>query len=342
VIAARGEGRLESVTLARLDQAWRPVPGTERTLDADVLAAGYGFVPQVELLGEAGAQLAPGAPAVVAVAGPDQQTTVPGLFAAGETTGVGGSDLARIEGEIAGRAAARFVGRSPDRFAGRGVARAVTRPPRAVVRDRDRLRRFAAVMQAVHAVQPGWADWPGDDTVVCRCEEVTLGRMRAAAGLGADDARSIKLLARPGMGWCQGRICGPTVDALLAAGLGPAAAEDARPADVSAPSQSPAAEPGPTGQAGGPLLSRPLAQPVPLGVLARLAGLDEPSGAEAARPDATGTAEPGTAGAGTAGAGTAGAGTAGAGTAGAGRAGAGTAEAGARETGAAPDDEGKM
>ena len=121
VIAAHGDGRLESVTLARLDQAWRPVPGTERTLAADVLAAGYGFVPQVELLGEAGAQLAdgaplaPGAPAAVAVAGPDQQTTVPGLFAAGETTGVGGSDLARLEGEIAGRAAARYVGRKPSR-----------------------------------------------------------------------------------------------------------------------------------------------------------------------------------------------------------------------------------
>ena len=89
------------------------------------------------------------------------------------------------------------------------------------------LRQFAAVMQAVHAVQPGWAGWPGDDTVICRCEEVTLGQLRAAAGLGADDARSVKLLARPGMGWCQGRICGPPVAALLATGPGLTATEDA-------------------------------------------------------------------------------------------------------------------
>ncbi len=245
VIAARGAGRLESVTLARLDQAWHPVPGTERTLDADVLAAGYGFVPQVELLGEAGAQLAPGAPlapAVVAVAGPDQQTTVPGLFAAGETTGVGGSDLARAEGEIAGRAAARYLGR------------AVAPPPRAVVRERAALRQFAAVMQAVHAVRPGWAGWPGDDTVICRCEEVTLGRLRAAAGLGADDARSLKLLARPGMGWCQGRICGPPVAALLAAGPGLAAAADAgcgtgpRPAGEPRSADQGPGKPGPADQ----------------------------------------------------------------------------------------------
>jgi thioredoxin reductase len=293
VIAARGEGRLESVTLARLDRAWRPVPGTERTLDADVLAAGYGFVPQVELLGEAGAQLAsgaqvvPGAPVAVAVAGPDQQTTVPGLFAAGETTGVGGSDLARAEGEIAGRAAARYLGR------------AAAPPPRAVVRERAVLRRFASVMQAVHAVQPGWSGWPGDDTVICRCEEVTLARLRAAAGLGADDARSMKLLARPGMGWCQGRICGPPVAALLATGPGLATTEGADcQADAGAagnpwPADQEPAAPGPANGAAAPVLSRPLAQPVPLGVLARLAGLGEPPAAGPARPGAAGAAEAG-------------------------------------------------
>jgi thioredoxin reductase len=305
VIAAHGDGRLESVTLARLDQAWRPVPGTERTLAADVLAAGYGFVPQVELLGEAGARLADGAQVApgalaIAVAGPDQQTTVPGLFAAGETTGVGGSDLARAEGEIAGRAAARYVGR------------AVAPPPPAVVRERAALRRFAAVMQAVHAVRPGWGGWPGDDTVVCRCEEVTLGGLRAAAALGADDARSIKLLARPGMGWCQGRICGPPVAALLAAGLSPALAQgaDGPPAAASAagrpaadgatvvrrrvraqetPAHSrPSADSATAGPHAPPALSRPLAQPVPLGILARLAALDEPARSGAAGPDAAG------------------------------------------------------
>jgi thioredoxin reductase len=300
VIAARGDGRLESVTVARLDRDWRPVPGTERILAADVLAAGYGFVPQVELLGEAGAQLtagahlAPGAPAAVAVARADQQTTVPGLFTAGETTGVGGADLARAEGEIAGRAAARF--------AGQPIA-----PPRAAVRARAALRRFAAVMQDVHAVRPGWAGWLADETVVCRCEEVTLGRMRAAAGLGADDARSIKLLARPGMGWCQGRICGPVVDALLAAGLhqaspgapprppgagSPPAPDRAAPgtgtATAGAADQDAGATDQDAGAAAAVTLSRPLAQPVPLGVLARLAEVGAPPGS----PDSAGAAGP--------------------------------------------------
>jgi NADPH-dependent 2,4-dienoyl-CoA reductase/sulfur reductase-like enzyme len=242
VIAAHGEDRLRSVTVARIDAAWAVVPGTERSLDADVLAAGYGFIPQVELLGEAGARLVagPGPGALVALAAPDQQTTVPGLFAAGETTGVGGADLARIEGAAAGRAAAAH--------AGHPVAHRGTRRER---RARASLTRFAALMESVHAVQPGWTGWPDAETVICRCEEVTLGDLRTAISLGADDVRSVKLLARPGMGWCQGRMCGHAVSAIVAAAGG---------------------QPGGSGAFAG----RPLAQPVPLSVLAALAEDGEP------------------------------------------------------------------
>jgi NADPH-dependent 2,4-dienoyl-CoA reductase/sulfur reductase-like enzyme len=250
VIAAHGGTRLESVTVARIDAGWEIVPGRQRTLQVDVLAAGYGFIPQVELLAEAGARLVPaaGPGAFAAETDAGQQTTVPGLFAAGETAGVGGADLARIEGAAAGRAAARYAGY-------------LAAPPGAAVRRaRAALGRFAAVMESVHAVQPGWTRWPADDTIICRCEEVTLGQLRTAIGLGADDARSAKLLARPGMGWCQGRMCGHAVAGLVAAAAGAGGA----------------GEPGRAGpEAFG---SRPLAQPVPLRVLAELARADAEPG----------------------------------------------------------------
>jgi len=306
VIAAHGGARLESVTVARIDAAWEIVPGRQRTLEVDVLAAGYGFIPQVELLGDTGARLVPGPGpgAFAAVTGPDQQTTVPGLFAAGETTGVGGADLARIEGAAAGRAAARYTGR-PGPPPGAGAAGRPGPPPGAGVgRAGAALVRFAAVMESVHAVQPGWTRWPAEDTVICRCEEVTLGELRAAIALGADDARSAKLLARPGMGWCQGRMCGHAVSAIIAAAGGAAGgAADGAAGGAGGPgSRGPGPSgpgsrgpgpggPGPGGPGpGGPghpgragpeaFPSRPLAQPVPLRVLAELARDRAESGEE--------------------------------------------------------------
>jgi len=83
-----------------------------------------------------------------------------------------------------------------------------------IARVRD-LRRFADALARTFPVRNGWRDDLGDATVVCRCEEVSAGRIREAIDdLGATDARAVKLLTRAGMGWCQGRICSPAVDAL--------------------------------------------------------------------------------------------------------------------------------
>lgn len=84
-----------------------------------------------------------------------------------------------------------------------------------LTRRRARLRAFADAMAAAHRPGGGWTGWLRDDAVVCRCEEVPAGRIREAAeDLGARDARTVKLLTRAGMGWCQGRMCGPAVAAL--------------------------------------------------------------------------------------------------------------------------------
>jgi len=275
VVAAHGDERLQSVTVAKVSSLWERVPGSERTLEADVLASGYGFVPQVELLAEAGARLraVTSEGGFAAVIGPDQQTAVPGLFAAGETTGVGGADLARIEGLIAGRAAASAAASAAVGAAGSAAGRAAgsatgpAGPDGRTERERAALRRFAAVMDRVHAVQPGWTGWPDDDTVVCRCEEVTVGRLRAAIDLGADDVRSVKLLARPGMGWCQGRICSQAVAALTTAH--PRYRDDAGTGEHDGTGHDDATFDAERA------VSRPLAQPVPLRVLAELGSEDD-------------------------------------------------------------------
>ncbi|MFG2288318.1 NAD(P)/FAD-dependent oxidoreductase [Streptomyces sp. NPDC048595] len=195
VTAVHGTERVEAVTMARVDRDWRPVPGTGRRIPCDALAVGHGLVPQLELATALGCATRPtpdGTPALVV--DDRQRTTVEGIWAAGETCGVGGAELAFAEGELAAHAVA---GRAP------GAA---------LRRRRERLRRFAHTMAAVHAPGSGWSAALRPDTEVCRCEEVTAGRIRRAVDeLGARDTRTVKLLTRAGMGWCQGRMCGPAV-----------------------------------------------------------------------------------------------------------------------------------
>ncbi|MFE9040174.1 NAD(P)/FAD-dependent oxidoreductase [Streptomyces sp. NPDC007818] len=209
VVEAHGTDRVEAVTVARLDRAWRPVPGTGRRVPCDALAVGHGLVPELSLATALGCATRTAADGTVAlVLTPGLRTSVPGVWAAGETGGVGGAQLALTEGEIAAHA-----------IAGRAV-------PAALARRRARLRAFADAMGAAHRPGPGWTGWLRDETAVCRCEEVPTGRVREAVEeLGATDARTVKLLTRAGMGWCQGRMCGPAVAAL--AGGGPA--PDRRP-----------------------------------------------------------------------------------------------------------------
>ncbi|MFE5622832.1 FAD-dependent oxidoreductase [Streptomyces virginiae] len=220
VTEAHGTDRIEAVTVARLDRDWRPLPGTARRIPCDALAVGHGLVPQLELATGLGCATRPGPDAAVALeVDALQRTSVPGIWSAGETGGIGGAQLALTEGELAAHSVAAAL--HPGRTAP-GADRRVAR----LARRRARLRAFADAMADAHRPGDGWTGWLRDDAVVCRCEEVPAGRIREAAqDLGARDARTVKLLTRAGMGWCQGRMCGPAVAALC--GQEPAA--DRRP-----------------------------------------------------------------------------------------------------------------
>ncbi|MER7519631.1 NAD(P)/FAD-dependent oxidoreductase [Streptomyces sp. NPDC126499] len=212
VVEAHGTDRVEAVTVARLDRDWRPVPGSGRRIPCDSLAVGHGLVPELSLATALGCATRVAADGTVALdLTEDQRTSVPGIWSAGETGGIGGAQLALVEGDLAARSIAGALG--ADSAADQGAR---------LRRRRDRLRAFADAMGAAHRPGDGWRDWLRDDTEVCRCEEVPAGRIREAVDeLGARDARTVKLLTRAGMGWCQGRMCGPAVAALCGAGPAP-------------------------------------------------------------------------------------------------------------------------
>jgi hypothetical protein len=190
VVAAHGDDSVRGVTVATLDRAWRVV--AEQEVECDAVAVGYGFTPQLEIPLQLGCDTHLDADgSLVATADVRQRASAPGVYLAGEVCGVGGAQLSLVEGELAGLHAAGAV------------------PDRRLVRRRGALRAFALAMHHTYPVRPGWQTWLREDTLVCRCEEVPVGEIRRAiADLGATDPRAVKLLARPGMGLCQGRVCG--------------------------------------------------------------------------------------------------------------------------------------
>ncbi|WP_326559789.1 FAD/NAD(P)-dependent oxidoreductase [Micromonospora sp. NBC_01796] len=196
-------------TLRRVDAGWRPGAVT-RAVAVDAVCVGHGFTPSVELAVALGCATHhdPADGSLVVSVDHSQASTVPGVFVAGEATGVGGADLARYEGTLAGLAVLHRIGRLDTTAFGRAAG-----PLR---RRITRQRRFATALHKVYPVPDGWTHWLRADTVLCRCEEVTVGRTRSdITAYGIDDLRALKLVTRIGMGRCQGRMCGRAAACLL-------------------------------------------------------------------------------------------------------------------------------
>ncbi len=214
VIKIEGESEVEAAVIAQIDDGWRPIPGSEQTVAVDTVLLGYGFTPATQLSRLLGCEhdFEPARGGLVPRRDDIFQTTCPGVFAVGDGAGIGGAELARIEGRIAGAAAAQQVGRLSEAAA----APAIEREQARLARE----QRFAAMLGALFTPGPGMYELATDETIICRCEEVRLADIRAAAAGGAATANEVKGVTRCGMGNCQGRICGELVARAIAHELG--------------------------------------------------------------------------------------------------------------------------
>jgi len=199
VVRAEGDGSVERATIARVDAAGRPAPGSERSFEVDAVCAGFGFVPSNELARTLGVahrfdermgQLA-------AVVDEQGRSSLDGVWVVGDSGGTGGAPLARAVGFLAGRDAVRSLGR----------AVADSPEERAARRERDRSRRFQRGLNRLFAAPRLVDQLALPDTLVCRCEEVALGAVAASFSDGAAAMGAVKRVTRAGMGRCQGRYC---------------------------------------------------------------------------------------------------------------------------------------
>jgi glycine/D-amino acid oxidase-like deaminating enzyme len=220
-----GDGAVCAVTVAR--------EGRETTIACDAVALNMGFQPQAELARQLGCRLRHAADHVGAIAvdtDRDGRTSLPTVFAIGDGAAIGGAKVAMARARLAAVAIGGDLG--------------LTVRDEAAGRDLDRALRFQEALWSLFTQPPFEAAGIADETIVCRCEEVTAGAARRACREATPTLATVKRLTRAGMGRCQGRFCAGTLTKLIEAEGGP-------PPDVAAF-----------------FAPRPPARPVPLGALA--------------------------------------------------------------------------
>ncbi len=208
LVAAAGEDVVRSATIARIDPAGRPVPGTRREIAADTVCLGYGFLPANEIARQLGCRhrYDPARGYLVTARDGRGETSVPGVFVAGDGAGMSGARVARAEGAIAGAAAA---GAKLDRE----------------TPELRRHRRFQAALWRLYRTPLLTHQLADGETILCRCEGVAFAAVRAAMAEGVADMGGLKRRLRVGMGRCQGRYCTPVLLDLLGAEAGAQADE---------------------------------------------------------------------------------------------------------------------
>ncbi|SHM29919.1 sarcosine oxidase subunit alpha [Caldanaerovirga acetigignens] len=105
-------GALERAVIWKLDENWKPVPGTEKVFNVDVMCIAVGLSPLAELLWQAGCRMkyVPELGGHVPVRNENMETTVPGIYVAGDVAGVEEASSAMMEGRLAGLSAAQSLG----------------------------------------------------------------------------------------------------------------------------------------------------------------------------------------------------------------------------------------
>lgn len=109
---AIGTSCVEGAIIAAVDKAWNIVPGSEKNMDVDVICIAVGLTPLTELLWQADCELKYIAElgGYVPVRNTNLETTVSGIYVAGDACGVEEATAAMLEGKIAGLNAAESLG----------------------------------------------------------------------------------------------------------------------------------------------------------------------------------------------------------------------------------------
>ena len=195
---------------------WRDATGREHRTECDAIGMGWGLKPEAQLADLAGVPFRHDALQANWIPVRDQagRTPVAGIYLAGDGAGIGGADVAELAGQRAALALLADAGHRID-------------PIETVTLDRRLagLARFRGALERAFPFPAHLARALPDDAILCRCEGLRAGELRAAARAEAatgpaPEMNRAKAFTRVGMGRCQGRVCGAAAAEILAAELG--------------------------------------------------------------------------------------------------------------------------
>ena len=208
-LKAEGGERLELIAYRTTQRDWQRLP-------ADTLLLHQGVVPNVNLAMSANVKHRWSDAQLCWVPCVDEygSAPVPHIAVAGDGAGIAGAEAAEARGRLAAIAAVRAI-------TGWVLLKNEERAARRALNRHLRGREF---LDLLYQPAPNFR-WPRDDTMVCRCEEITARQVLDTVALGCPGPNQMKAFLRCGMGPCQGRFCGLTVTELMAQARGLSCAE---------------------------------------------------------------------------------------------------------------------
>jgi bacterioferritin-associated ferredoxin len=191
---------------------WRDAAGRAHHVACDAVGASFGLRSETQLADLAGCAFAFDAITRQWIPQRDAagRSSVPGVYLAGDGAGIGGADVAELQGERAALAVLEDLG-------------APIEPARASTLDHKLMRQsgFRRALENAYPYPAHLLEAVADGEMICRCEGVTAGTLRTTASdRGSDEMNRLKALTRIGMGRCQGRVCGHAAAEILARTLG--------------------------------------------------------------------------------------------------------------------------
>jgi NADPH-dependent 2,4-dienoyl-CoA reductase/sulfur reductase-like enzyme len=205
-LRAHGEHKLQSISFNH--------QGNPRQIDTNLLLVHFGVIPHSHLARSAGCTHSWNK--LQQCWHPDfddwGNSSVRGIQIAGDGAAIGGARTAEHAGRVVAFEAACALGKIS-----RSERDVLAREDQQWMREELNLRPF---LDAFFHIPQKMLKVPDDDTIVCRCEEITAGQIRQAVAYGHHDSNQVKFLTRSGMGACQGRQCEQAVANIVAAAGG--------------------------------------------------------------------------------------------------------------------------